>query len=381
VSPTSSNLRLLANTEKLLSDDDINDNNNKLNDFLNNDSISMTPTFKQSNNNDDMINNIINNETKSLNKDDEQDIGNHTINLSNDDDETFKPPEDLDNYQRANQQEKRLMKFTLLRKLAKLKQEYGIQLYTDYSLNDDYYDIKREYDYHTGERAKRQAVENYADLTIGSVKFLEMLSKRFTLLNNSYFNLSGWSNQVKLRKEELICILEELYEKYSMGPSQAAPETKFLMLILTSAAFAGVGNFTSNHLVKGLFNNNNNIQNMEDIEIDVTKQNIINQNLNKNNIQPNQTDQDVYNKIYDDASKISTNIIQQQQIRKGNYDINEKYKNELINRGLEKTYNNTQQPELEPPDVDDIPSIIQDDDNNDSEKKKKPKFRKSKKNN
>ena len=376
-SPTSNNYRSLANTEKLISDKDLEDKNNELNDFLSDHSASISPDFNIHKTNDDMINNIINQELNDIkNEDEKPDITNHTIDLTGGDDETFRPPEELDDYQRATPQEKMQMKFNLLRKLAELKVDYKVQFFKDYTLKDDYYDIKREYDYHTGERAKKQKVRQYTKITITGVKFLEKLSKNFRILNNSYINLSGWGDQVEMRREELICILEELYEKYSMGPSQASPETRFLMLIFTSALYAGFANFSTKNLSGNLFNNNK--QNIEDIEIDITKQSIIDQNLKQNNQQPIKSDQELYNQIQDDATRAS-NMIKQQQIRKGNYDINEKYKNELINRGLEKTYN---QPELEQPDLNDVPSIVAlTVDNDDSqEKKKKPRFRTSKKN-
>lgn len=382
-SPTSNDLRLLANTEKLFSDKDLEDKNNDLNDFLNDSSVSLSNDFNKNidnnnNNNDDIINNIINQETNKI--EEKPDIINHTIDLSGGNDETFNPPEELDDYQRASAQEKMQMKFNLLRKLAELKVEHKVQFFKEYTLKDDYYDIKREYDYHTGERAKKQKVRQYTKITIVGVKFIEKLSKQFKITNNDYINLSGWGDQVELRKEELVCILEELYEKYNMTPSQSSPEAKFLRLILTSALYAGFANISSKNTI-GLFNNNK--QNIEDIEIDVTKQSLINQNLNQNINQQNKTDQEIFNQIMDEATRASNAIKQQmntQQIRKGNYDINDKYKSELINRGLEKTYNQSNQPVLEQPDLSDIPSIIEiNDDTNDEEpKKKKPKFRNKK---
>ncbi len=381
-SPTSDDLRIIANTEKLISDKDLEEKNDELNEFLSDNSTNVSPSNNFNYKNTDVINNIINQEINNIQEDDKPEIANHTVNLSGND-ETINPPEELDDYQRASPQEKDRMKFNLLRKLARLHQQHNVVLYKTFSLKDDYYDMKREYEYQTAERAKQYKVMKYTKVTISTINFLEKISQQFSIFNNSLINLSGWGAQVELQREELACIIEELYEKYCMGPTQMSPEKRFLILILTSALYANFSNITSQNISFGLFGNNK--QNIEDIEIAVTKDSLLNQNLNQNNQQPVKSDQEIFNQIHEDVSRASNLYKQQlesQQIRKGNYDINDRYKNELINRGLEKTYNQQNQPELEQPDLNDVPSIVamtvEKDDS--EEKKKKPKFRTSKKN-
>lgn len=54
----------------------------------------------------------------------------------------------VDKYIIATDKQKKLMKINLLHDLADLCVNYQINITKNYSINDDYYDIKREYDYH-----------------------------------------------------------------------------------------------------------------------------------------------------------------------------------------------------------------------------------------
>jgi len=113
--------------------------------------------FADNNNKNDEIDQILKNETQSLNGEPPPTI-NNTIDVSaggEEEDDVFKPPEELDEYQKASDRDKLIMKYNLLRNLATLAAEQNLTLIKNYNIHDDYYDIKREYDYHTGIRAKK----------------------------------------------------------------------------------------------------------------------------------------------------------------------------------------------------------------------------------
>ena len=378
LSPTTNDIQLIANSEKLRSDKDLEDV--KLDDYLNDDSLSMNKNMPQfgigaADDNNDIIGNVLKEETNKVSDEltPPADIGN-TIDLSSGNSETFQPPEELDEYQRASDIEKGRMKYILLRKLADLAATNHLVLFKNYTLNDDYYDIKREYEYHTGERAKKMTVRNATSWTIQGVGVLELISKHYQLFG---INLSGWKDNVEQRKEELICVISDLYDKYNITQSETSPEIRFLMLLGTTAFTTAFSNYTSKYVSSMFGGGRNEIKN---IEIDATRQSIIDDNLKRDNQEVNQSDQDIYNQINEEAST-ETKMIQQQnlkteQIRKGNYDINKKFEAELINRGLQNAYNkkdtNDSQPDMEPPNISDVPDIIS---FTKKEKKEKPLFR------
>ena len=399
LSPTTNDLGMIANSDKLKSDKDQKQKNEELDDYLKDDSLSMNldspkGEIKFADNNDnknDEIDQILKNETQSLNGEPPPTI-NNTIDVSagGEEDDVFKPPEELDEYQKASDRDKLIMKYNLLRNLATLAAEQNLTLIKNYSINDDYYDIKREYDYHTGIRAKKMFVRKATKWTIGGVGILELLSKHFNFFN---INLTGWKDSVEMEKEELVCILNELYDKYHTTGKQSPPEVRLLLLLATSAFSTAFHNYQSKY-VSSLFGNQ---RQMNDIEIDATRQAIIDRNLQEqdldHNSSINRTDQDIFTQLNDEATNAVEHLKQQrlqtQKINKGNYDIQKKFQDEVLNRGLQDVYKKqgkqqkqqTEQSDMEGPDMSDVPEILSFTINEDAPKPKtKPQF-KSKKSN
>ena len=171
---------------------------------------------------------------------------------------------ELDPYELASPKEKKRMKYELLRKLAQTAEENHLVLSENFSLKDDYYDIKREYEYHTGERDKRFFVRKACTWTIQGIGILELISKYYNFLN-----LDGWKNSMEMNKEELICILSELYEKYSFSSGEQSPEMKLIILLGTTLITTVLSNYGSK-LLGSLFGNKKN-STIENIEINATR--------------------------------------------------------------------------------------------------------------
>jgi len=397
LSPTTNDLGMIANSDKLKSDKGQKEKNDELDDYLKDDSLSMNLDSPKGNikfadnndNKDDEINQILNHETQSLNNSEPPPEVNNTIDVSagGEDDEVFKPPEELDEYQKASDKEKLIMKYNLLRNLATLAAEQNLTLIKNYNIHDDYYDIKREYDYHTGVRAKRMFVKKATKWTINGVGVLELLSKHFNFFN---INLTGWKDNVEIEKEELVCILNELYDKYHTSGKQSPPEVRLLLLLATSAFTTAFANYQSK-FVGTLFGNQ---RQMNDIEIDATRQAIIDRNLQAQELEQNnsmnKTDQDIFTQLNDEATNAVEHLKQQrlqtQKINKGNYDIPKKFQDEVLNRGLQDVYKKQGQPQqseqsdMEGPDMSDVPEILSFtvDEQQKSKSKEKPQFKSKK---
>ena len=395
LSPTTNDLGMIANSDKLKSDKGQKEKNEELDDYLKDDSLSMNldspkGEIKFADNNDnknDEIDQILKNETQSLNGETPPTI-NNTIDVSApEEDDVFKPPEELDEYQKASEKDKLIMKYNLLRNLATIATEQNLTLLKNYSINDDYYDIKREYDYHTGIRAKRMFVKKATKWTIGGVGVLELLSKHFNFFN---INLTGWKDNVEMEKEELVCILNELYDKYHTSGKQSPPEVRLLLLLATSAFSTAFHNYQSKY-VSSLFGNQ---RQMNDIEIDATRQAIIDREIQEQDLDRNssinRTDQDIFTQLNDEATNAVEHLKQQrlqtQKIQKGNIDIKQKFQDEVLNRGLQNIYNKqgrqSEQSDMEGPDMSDVPEILSITLDEQPKSKVKPQFKskKSKKN-
>jgi len=364
---------MIANSDKLKSDKGQKEINDELDDYLKDDSLSMNLDSPKGNikfmdnndNKDDEINQILNHETQSLNNSEPPPEINNTIDVSagGEDDDVFKPPEELDEYQKASDKEKLIMKYNLLRNLATLAAEQNLTLIKNYNIHDDYYDIKREYDYHTGIRAKRMFVKKATKWTIGGVGVLELLSTRFNFFK---INLTGWKDSVEMEKEELVCILNELYDKYHTSGKQSPPEVRLILLLATSAFSTAFHNYQSKY-ISSLFGNQ---RQMNDIEIDATRQAIIDRGIQEQELEQNssinKTDQDIFTQLNDEATNAVEHLKQQrlqtQKIQKGNIDIKQKFQNEVLNRGLQDIYKKqgqqSEQSDMEGPDMSDVPEIL-----------------------
>lgn len=130
----------------------------------------------------------------------------------------------------------KVQKFKKLEKFAKLmhiKNNLGIKLTQDYSLNSKYEDMEFELQYHTNVMNKKKGVELWKSFISNGVTALEFMNDRFDPFG---FKLNGWSEHVKVGIDDYDEVLGELYEKYKGKGKKMEPEIKLLIMIVTSAA-------------------------------------------------------------------------------------------------------------------------------------------------
>jgi len=130
----------------------------------------------------------------------------------------------------------KVQKFKKLEKFAKLmhiKNNLGIKLTQDYSLNSKYEDMEFELQYHTQIMNKKKGVELWKSFISNGVTAMEFMNERFDPFG---FKLNGWSEHVKVGIDDYDEVLGELYEKYKGKGKKVEPEIKLLIMIVTSAA-------------------------------------------------------------------------------------------------------------------------------------------------
>jgi len=143
-----------------------------------------------------------------------------------------------DDYETLSPLEKRLRRLELMRKLGELR-DLGCKV-TNYSIDDDYYMMKYEYELHTSIRTKRNWMSIYNHMLVGAVKGIE-------LLNNSYnpfdFSLKGLGNEVSADKNTYYEILGEIYEHHNVPGKKMNPWFRlFITLIGTVVVVGGKNN-------------------------------------------------------------------------------------------------------------------------------------------
>jgi hypothetical protein len=130
----------------------------------------------------------------------------------------------------------KVQKFKKLEKFAKLmhlKNNCGIKLTQEYSLNSKYEDMEFELQYHTNVMNKKKGVELWKSFISNGVTAVEFMNDRFDPFG---FKLNGWSEHIKVGIDDYDEVLGELYEKYKGKGKKVEPEIKLLIMIITSAA-------------------------------------------------------------------------------------------------------------------------------------------------
>jgi len=249
--------------------------------------------------------------------------------LSDKNQEKFPEKKDDDNnldddYDSLPPLEKRLRRLELMRKLGELR-DLGCKV-TNYSIDDDYYMMKYEYELHTSIRTKRNWMGLYNHMLVGAVKGIE-------LLNNNYnpfdFSLKGLSNEVSADKNTYYEILGEIYEHHNVPGRKMNPWFRlFITLIGTVIVVGGKNNAhkflpgeakkleNDNEMIEKLrskaVNSSQNMQqppvmnqmpNMNPMNMMQTAMNLMgNNNNNQTNNQPQNLD-DYMNKEHDAAAQ------------------------------------------------------------------------------
>ena len=272
--PTTADIKSLLNTEKIKDDD--NDNFDEIDDLMSDDIIKNYKINQENQNeqlpeqsqseqspeNDDNGNNQYDN-------DDPEPEPQMNQQHNNIDPNDFKEMLEGGDYENLTPQQQKIVKYDLLMKMAELVKQNGIQITTDYNMNSDYYDIKREYDYHIKVRGKKRAISTIYSGVICASKALEFLNNRF---NPFGVNINGFSFNLEASREEML------------------PEMQFLLIIIKALILTMVTNYASSYM-SSLFSKS---LDKEEIKKEVK------QNNNQSSIPPRSTNvMEEYNKEVD----------------------------------------------------------------------------------
>lgn len=298
IDPTTMDIKSLLNSEKIKEEGDDNELMEDIDDLMN----------------DDLIKNI--NEENNEENINDQDIGDFDEQMEEIEEEqtkSFKPsnrdfgeinPNDfkemLDNgeFENLSPQQQRITKYDLLMKLADLVKQNGIQITTDYNMDSDYYDIKREYDYHIRVRGKKRAVSTIYSGVVCVAKAMEFLNNKFDPFG---ININGFTLNIEASREEMLDVLTELYDKYfGTQGKEISPEMQFLLLIIKALILTMVTNYASSYM-SSLFDKSS-------FDKEALKQQI---KQNQPNQQNQQTNQKQYNQSLDGQFNRSTNVMEE----------------------------------------------------------------------
>lgn len=244
IEPTTMDIKSLLNTEKIKEEGDDNELLEDIDDLMNDDIINNYKTKNDENEDED-------------NGEEEDEDDNGDDDMLEDDEPQKKDfgeinPNDfkemLDNgeYENLTPQQQRIVKYDLLMKLAELVKTNGIQVTADYNMNSDYYDIKREYDYHIRVRGKKRAVSTIYSGVVCVAKALEFLNNKFDPFG---VNINGFTLNIEASREEMLDVLTELYDKYfGTQGKEISPEMQFLLIIIKALILTMVTNYASSYM-------------------------------------------------------------------------------------------------------------------------------------
>jgi len=132
----------------------------------------------------------------------------------------------------VKQQNERMKKIELLRKLCELKAK-GYKLSKEYNYNSSIEEMEYEYDLLKSFADKRNGVKLYKNIILNACSVIEFMNEKYDPFS---FKLSGWSKHMDMEVDSYEDVLEELYEKYRGRGKSMPPELKLFLLILASAS-------------------------------------------------------------------------------------------------------------------------------------------------
>lgn len=243
--PTTLDIKSLMNTDKIKNED--NELLEDIDDLMKDDIMN---NYNKDDNNDDDDNND-NNDNDGVNNDDaEENIEEQQSDPSEINPNDFKEILDNGEFDNLSPQQQRIIKYDLLMKLADLVKTNGIQITTDYNMNSNYYDIKREYDYHVRVRGKKRTISTIYSGIICAAKGLEFLNNKFDPFG---LNINGFTLNLESSREELLDVLMELYDKYlSTQGKEISPEMQLVFIFIKALVMTMVTN-TATSYISSLF--------------------------------------------------------------------------------------------------------------------------------
>ena len=243
--PTTLDIKSLMNTDKIKNED--NELLEDIDDLMKDDIMN---NYNKDDNNDDVNND--NNDNDDINdiNDDVEENKDQQSDPSEINPNDFKEILDNGEFDNLSPQQQRIIKYDLLMKLADLVKTNGIQITTDYNMNSNYYDIKREYDYHVRVRGKKRTISTIYSGIICAAKGLEFLNNKFDPFG---LNINGFTLNLESSREELLDVLMELYDKYlSTQGKEISPEMQLVFIFIKALVMTMVTN-TATSYISSLF--------------------------------------------------------------------------------------------------------------------------------
>lgn len=242
--PTTLDIKSLMNTDKIKNED--NELLDDIDDLMKDDIMN---NYNKDDNNDDDVNND-NDDINDINDDTEENTKEQQSDPSEINPNDFKEILDNGEFDNLSPQQQRIIKYDLLMKLADLVKTNGIQITTDYNMNSNYYDIKREYDYHVRVRGKKRTISTIYSGIICAAKGLEFLNNKFDPFG---LNINGFTLNLESSREELLDVLMELYDKYlSTQGKEISPEMQLVFIFIKALIMTMVTN-TATSYISSLF--------------------------------------------------------------------------------------------------------------------------------
>ena len=220
-------------------------------------------------------------------------------------------------------------KIKLLAKMDEMSDQ--IRFSRKYSIDDDFYEIRFEYDLKKTLKDKKNGVQLAKGFLMNAVSAIEFLNDQYDPFD---FKLKGWTENLNCDMESYNDVLGELYEKYRSKGKKVAPEIKLLMMLSSSAVqfhlsktlFSGPGleNVLNNNpdllqkLMKQNNNNNNNNNNNEQME---EMKRMYEEKINKMKKQKEESDDEEEEEVEvlqapKNSQEILQTIMRQQQLKK-----------------------------------------------------------------
>jgi len=129
------------------------------------------------------------------------------------------------------QQEIRIKKIELLRKLSEIKAK-GFSLTKEYDFNSSTEEMEYEFALLKSFVDKRNGVKIFKSGLLQTVSIIEFLNDKYDPFE---FHLQGWGEHMSIEVDSYDDVLEEIYEKYKGTGKGMPPEIKLLLLITASA--------------------------------------------------------------------------------------------------------------------------------------------------
>jgi len=131
-----------------------------------------------------------------------------------------------------SQQEIRMKKIELLRKLSEIKSK-GFALTKEYDFSSSYEEMEYEYELLKSFVDKRNGTKMYKNILLNGVSIMEFLNEKYDPFD---FHLEGWGEHMSVEVDSYDDVLEELYEKYKGTGKKMPPEIKLLLLLVASGS-------------------------------------------------------------------------------------------------------------------------------------------------